>query len=170
MEQGRGGGERKKKINCDKVGRLSRKTRLLIHQNSRRRSKNRDGKAKEYMPLPLSFPPTEGDFKIEGFAGWKDIHTIPWIGRMCFFRALKHVTWIKNILQSCQPQRLDRAGWNPLVRSTWRIRETLNTRNARNRRGKREGTKKRILYLISLLRIVSHAILPENLCLLSRNL
>lgn len=28
------------------------------------------------------------------------------IRRMCFFRALKYVTWIKNILQSCQPQRL----------------------------------------------------------------
>ena len=27
------------------------------------------------------------------------------IERMCFFRALKYVTWIKNILQSCQPQR-----------------------------------------------------------------
>lgn len=91
---------------------------------------------------------------------------------MCFFRALKHVTWIKNILQSCQPQRLDRAGWNPLVRSTWRIRETLNTRNTGNRRGKREGKKRSylILYLISLSRIVSHATLPENLCLLSRNL
>ena len=81
----------------------------------------------------------------------------PRIGRMCFFRALKHVTWIKNILQSCQPQRLD--GRNPLARSIRRIRETLNTGNAGSRR--KGGRKKaRTLSplpgsLISLSRAVS---------------